>query len=398
MVTLLGLDVAGKRVVVAGGGPVGARRALALAADGGKVELVAPRVTPELEAAAASGDVTIHRRDVARDDVHGAWLVVAATDDAEVNALVATWADEAKAWCINASDAAQGTARVPAVSRHGDLAVATVSLDTPDPRRIATVRDALARTIDSGIVDLRRQRPHEGRVILVGSGPGAPDLMTIRAGAILAEADVVVADRLGAREALESLADDVEIIEVGKAPGAHSASQEEINALLVKHAKLGKTVVRFKGGDPFLFGRGGEELAACIAESIHCEVVPGVTSALSVPALAGIPVTHRGTSRAVIVTTGDKGLDPVAAAAIAGGATAVILMGVARLAEIVDTALAAGAHQSLPVAIIERGSTPDERITRTSLAQAVADAESVGIASPAVIVIGAVADPGLLAP
>ena len=396
MVTLLGVDLGGKRVVVVGGGSVGTRRALALTAEGAAVTVVSPDASAEIDAAAARGDLALLRRAAVREDIRDAWLVVAATDSLDVNADVARWAAEDRTWCVDASDGAAGSARMPAVSRHGDIAVGVVSLGSPDPRRVAAVRDTLAGAIDDGDLDLRRRRASSGRVILVGSGPGAPDLMTIRARRALAAADVVVADRLGATDALAQLPEDVEVIDVGKSPGAHGATQEEINALLVDHAGRGKTVVRLKGGDPFVFGRGGEELAACIAAGVECEVIPGVTSAFSVPALAGIPVTHRGASRSVLVTTGNEGLEPLAIEAMAEGATVVILMGVAHLADIAEAALAGGVARSTPVAIIERGSTPDARITRTTLARAATDADAAGVASPAIIVVGAVADPELL--
>ena len=398
MLTLLGLDLQDRAVLVAGGGPVGTRRAMTLLAAGAAVTVVSPAASDEIRAAATRGELTWHTREVAPSDLEDAWLVIAATDDLAVNARVAEWARRDRIWCIDASDPELGSARMPATSRHGDLAVGVLSLGPADPRRVASVRDGLARAIDDGLVGLRRHRAHEGRVILVGSGPGAPDLITVRGRHALAEADVVLADRLGASELLADLPDGVEVINVGKAPGAHAATQEEINALLVEHALLGKTVVRFKGGDPFVFGRGGEELAACIAAGVTCEVIPGVTSAFAVPALAGIPVTHRGTARSVLVTTGNDGPDAVALDAIVGGATVVILMGVANLAEIASAAMERGAPGSTPLAIVERGSTPEERVTRTTLALAADDAAARGVTSPAIIVVGAVADPDLLAP
>jgi uroporphyrin-III C-methyltransferase len=244
-----------------------------------------------------------------------------------------------------------------------------------------------------------------GCVTLVGGGPGAPDLLTFRAWRALMQADVVVTDRLCPREVLDDLGPDVEIIDVGKTAGHHPVPQAEINALLVRHARLGRRVVRFKGGDPFLFGRGGEEVAACHAAGVPVEVVPGVSSAFAVPALAGIPVTHRGTTTAVHVVTGhtragsgrSEVLDDVAVACVVGQtATLVILMGVAALPAITRRLLDAGADPATPVAVVESGSTPDQRVTFAALDLAAKRADEVGVAAPAVIVIGGVATEGLL--
>jgi uroporphyrin-III C-methyltransferase/precorrin-2 dehydrogenase/sirohydrochlorin ferrochelatase len=234
-------------------------------------------------------------------------------------------------------------------------------------------------------------------VTLVGGGPGAEDLMTVRGRAALAEADVVVADRLGPASLLGQLAERVEVIDVGKAPGNHSVPQEEINRILVQQAQRGRRVVRLKGGDPFLFGRGGEEVAACRAHGIPVEVVPGVSSALAAPASAGIPVTHRGTASAVHVAHGHGILSGAAVACVVeGSATLVILMGVATLPQHVAQLVAAGAAGHLPVAVVERATTPDERVTRATLGTVVAECEAVAVQAPAVVIIGATASPGLL--
>ncbi len=241
-----------------------------------------------------------------------------------------------------------------------------------------------------------------GRVTLVGGGPGAPDLLTFRAWRALVQADVVVTDRLAPVEVLEDLGPDVEIVDVGKTPGHHAVPQEEINALLVRHARAGRRVVRLKGGDPFVFGRGGEEVAACRAAGVPVEVVPGISSALAVPALAGVPLTHRGTTAAFHVVTGhtrdgEAVLDDVAVACVTSRtATLVVLMGVSALPGIVRRLLDAGADPATPVAIVERGSTPDQRVTRAALDLAAKRADEVGVVSPAVIVVGDVAADGVL--
>ncbi|MFE5339612.1 uroporphyrinogen-III C-methyltransferase [Isoptericola sp. NPDC056578] len=244
-----------------------------------------------------------------------------------------------------------------------------------------------------------------GRVTLVGAGPGAADLLTYRAWRALTTADVVVADRLVPREVLDDLGPGVEVVDVGKTPGRHTLPQEEIDALIVARALAGQRVVRLKGGDPFVFGRGGEEVAACRAAGVPVEVVPGVSSALAAPALAGVPLTHRGTTTAFHVVTGhtrDGGaggdvLDEVSVACVTSrAATLVVLMGVAALPGIVARLLDAGAAPGTPVAIVERGSLPDQRVTRVALDLAAKRAEEVGVRAPAVVVIGDVAHEELL--
>jgi len=395
--SLFGLDFRGKRVMVAGGGKVATRRLQRFLSEGAEVVVIAPEVSDDIARQASHGDLEWRRRFVEEGDLDGAWFALLATNDAEVNARLAAHAAERRVWCINASDAALGTARAAATSVHGDLGIGVVSLDKPDPARVRAVRDAIARVVDGGEVDLRRHRAGAGRVILVGSGPGDAGLLTIRGRQALSEADVVVTDRLGSSAILSTLPYDVEVINVGKSPDNHPVPQAEINSLLVERALDGKTVVRLKGGDPFVFGRGGEEVNACLSEGVDYEVVPGVTSALSVPAAVGIPVTQRGIATSVLVTTGHAGADPAAIAAMLAGATVVVLMGVSALPGIVSAAISAGVDAQIPVAVIESGTTAHERVTRAALEDIARIASETGVKPPAVIVIGEVARPGLLA-
>ena len=213
--------------------------------------------------------------------------------------------------------------------------------------------------------------------------------------AVLADADVVVVDRLAPRSLLDELDPDVEVIDVGKAPEHHAVPQEEINRLLVEHARAGRTVVRLKGGDPYVLGRGGEEVAACRAAGVPVEVVPGVTSAFAVPAAAGIPVTHRGLARGVTVVTGHDELDWPTLARLDG--TLVLLMGVGRLERIAAELVAHGKPSTTPVAVVEEGWTPRQRTTVATLADVAAVARERGVRAPAVVVVGdvaAIADPG----
>lgn len=224
-----------------------------------------------------------------------------------------------------------------------------------------------------------------GRVTLVGAGPGSADLLTVRGLRALERADVIVADRLGARPVLDELGLDTPVIDVGKLPGHHAVPQERINALLVELAREGKHVVRLKGGDPYVFGRGGEELAACRDAGIPVDVVPGVTSAVSVPAIAGIPLTHRGLATAFSVVSGHDQLGEVG-----GGRdhTVVLLMGVGTLAHSAHV-LARGARGAdCPVAVIEDGYGEHQRVTIGTLGTIVAQAAQRRVRNPAVIVVG----------
>ena len=186
-----------------------------------------------------------------------------------------------------------------------------VSTGEPDPGRSGRIRDHLAGELREGHISLRRERPggSSGRVVLVGGGPGDVDLLTIGGRRALAEADVVVTDRLGPIGVLAELDPGVEVINVGKSPGNHPVPQEEINRILVERARRGQVVVRLKGGDSYIFGRGGEEVLACREAGIPVEVVPGVSSALAVPTLAGIPLIHRAVAHTLVVTTGHDGLE-----------------------------------------------------------------------------------------
>lgn len=227
--------------------------------------------------------------------------------------------------------------------------------------------------------------PTIGPVALVGGGPGDDALVTVRGRELLGLADVVIADRLGPRGLLEELAPDVEVIDVGKAPGNHAATQDEINALLVTHALAGRRVVRFKGGDPYILGRGSEEREHCRRFGIEIEVVPGITSAIAVPAAAGIPLTHRGLSRGFTVISGHEDLDVVPRAS---GHTLVILMGVKTLRRSATQLMVHGFDAETPVGIVESGCTPDQRVTLGRLGGIADLAVERRVQNPAVIVVG----------
>ncbi|GAA4655354.1 hypothetical protein GCM10025779_14110 [Arthrobacter cryoconiti] len=234
-----------------------------------------------------------------------------------------------------------------------------------------------------------------GSVALVGGGPGAIDLITVRGQRLLEMADVVVTDRLGPRGLLATLGTNVRIIEVGKTPGHHPVPQVEINAILVREAQAGKRVVRLKGGDPYVLGRGGEEAIACRENGVEVEVVPGVTSAVSVPAAAGIPLTHRGLAKAFTVISGHEDL-----ANVPQGSehTVVLLMGVGTLNRSIPILAAANRGAQCPVAIIENGFSKDQRVTIGTLGTIVAQAQADRVRNPAVVVVGDVVRVSPLAP
>jgi uroporphyrin-III C-methyltransferase / precorrin-2 dehydrogenase / sirohydrochlorin ferrochelatase len=381
----LALDLAGRRVLVVGGGPVAARKAADLLAAGALVDVVAPYACEDVRELAARGPLTWHERDYADDDVVGAWLVIAAADDPTVNARAARAAEAAGIWSVRADDAATSAAHTPAVARAGDVTVAVNA--GGDPRTAVAIRNAIAALLDAGELPVRRHRsPVTGHVALVGGGPGDPGLITTRGRQLLANADVVIVDRLAPRALVELLDDDVEVIDAGKAPHAHTLSQDEINELLVEHARAGRHVVRLKGGDPFVLGRGGEEAAFCAAAGVPVEVVPGITSAVAVPAAAGIPVTHRGVAASFTVVSGHGELDPAELAAVPG--TLVVLMGLARLGSLAAGLIAGGRAASTPAAVISEGTTIRQRSVVADLAT-IADAVSeAGITAPAVVVVG----------
>lgn len=377
------LRLLGRPVLVVGGGQVAARRAKGLLDAGARVTVVAPEATAAVRELADAGLLTWEPRPYRSDDVDGVWFVQTATGDPAVDTLVASDAEAQRVWCVNASDHESSAAWTPAVAVVDDVKIAVNA--GGDPRRAMALRDAVATALESGDLPLRRRRAHRGSVALVGGGPGDTGLITVRGRRLLGQADVVVADRLGPRELLNELAPDVRVIEVGKTPGHHPVPQAEINRILVEEALQGHRVVRLKGGDPYVLGRGGEEAEFCRQHGVEVEVVSGVTSAISVPAAAGIPVTHRGLAKGFSVVTGHEELSEVPARA---DHTVVLLMGVGQLRESASALGKAGLPGDTPVGIVENGYLPDQRVTIGTLGTIADQAEAAGVANPAVIVIG----------
>src|ERR671921_75485 len=378
------LRLLGRPVLVVGGGPVAARRAKGLLDAGAQVTVVAPVASAALRELSDAGLLRWEPRTYASSDVDGVWFVQTATGDSAVDAQVAADAEAQRIWCVNASDHEASAAWTPAVAEVDDVKIAVNA--GGDPRRAMAVRDAVATALETGDLPLRRRRAaRNGSVALVGGGPGDTGLITVRGRRLLGQADVVVADRLGPRELLNELAPDVRVIEVGKTPGHHPVPQSEINRILVEEALKGHRVVRLKGGDPYVLGRGGEEAESCRQHGVEVEVVSGVTSAISVPAAAGIPVTHRGLAKGFSVVTGHEELSEVPARP---DHTVVLLMGVGQLRESASALGKAGLPEDTPVGIVENGYLPNQRVTIGTLDSIADQAEAAGVANPAVIVIG----------
>jgi uroporphyrin-III C-methyltransferase/precorrin-2 dehydrogenase/sirohydrochlorin ferrochelatase len=386
-----GLRLAGRRVLVVGGGHVAQRRIPRLLAAGAVVEVVSPVTTPAVEGLAGAGEVTWHERGFEDTDVDGAWYVIAATDDPDVNARISERCEGQRIFCVRADDATQATAWTPAVGRHAGVTVAV--LGNREPRRSAAVRDGIVAALRDGLIATPNDEERTPGVILVGGGPGDPELVTVAARRALSEADVVVADRLAPRELLDELSPDVELVDVAKLPRGRAAAQEEINRVIVERALEGKRVVRFKGGDSFVYGRGYEEALACEAAGVPWTVIPGLTSAIAVPAVAGIPVTHRGVAHEFTVISGhlppdhpDSLVEWDAVARLRG--TVVLLMAVQNLPLIAARLVKGGRPTTTPVAIVSEGTMPGERTLISTLDSVAEDMAAADVRPPAIVVIG----------
>lgn len=408
---MTGLDVRDRLVVLVGGGDVTARRAARLRDAGAVLRIVAPRLSDTMvglldslaEETDSSGRVPAvtwipHR--YRESDLDGAWLVHTATGVDLVDAEVAAAADRLRIWCVDAGHAPDGSARLAAQAAEDSVdgvTLGVVSTGTPDPRRVVKVRDRLQEMLDTSALPTAPVRPTAGRVVLLGGGPGPRDLMTVRAQRVLRSADVIVHDRLGPTGFPGWVSDRVEIIDVGKAPGRHPVPQEEINRILVDRAQRGLKVARLKGGDSFVFGRGGEEVLACRAAGVPVEVVPGVSSVIAAPQSADVPLTHRGTADTVHIVNGHRLPSPATLEALHDDATTVVvLMGTSMLPSFAAAALDAGVTPERPVAVVERAQRSDQRCVRGNLGTIGEVAEAERVRNPAVIIIGETAREGLL--
>jgi len=298
---------------------------------------------------------------------------------------------------------------VPPVERRQDTVKYATEPDSTDTsgllRLIGPAWSAVVVDVDRAVrervlelcghlrVLVQREQPALGRgqVVLVGGGPGHTRLLTLEACQVLAEADVVFYDRLAPTDDLAELAPGAELVDVGKLPYHHPVTQRCIEELMVARARAGELVVRLKGGDPFVFGRGGEEMLACLAAGVGVRVVPGVSSSLAIPAASGIPVTHRGLSHAFTVISGHVAPSTEELAALVRlGGTIVVLMGIASLQQIVAGLCGAGMAPTMPAAVVERGFSPSQRSTFTTVGRLPAEVGRLDLRSPAVVVIGEV--------
>ncbi|GAB3906557.1 uroporphyrinogen-III C-methyltransferase [Kibdelosporangium lantanae] len=391
---LAGLSLAGRRVVVVGAGTVAQRRLPRLVACGARVEVVAPEATPAVQAMADNDEIVWHQRPYQDGDLADAWYVVSCASVPEVNSAVSAEAERTRVFCVRADAGTEGSAVTPAVGDHDGLLVGVLA--GGEYRRSGAVRDAVLDALREGRISASVAPTPMPGVALVGGGPGDPELITVRGRRLLARADVVVADRLAPRELLESLAPNVEVVDAAKIPYGRAASQDFINTTLVTNALAGKFVVRLKGGDPYLFGRGYEELIACAQAGVPVTVVPGVTSAFGASAVAGVPVTHRGVAHEVVVVSGHVAPDSPASlvdwsslARLRG--TVVIMMGVERIAAFAAVLLAGGRPADTPAAVVQDGTTRTQRVIRSTLDKVADDVVAEGIRPPAVIIIGPVA-------
>jgi uroporphyrin-III C-methyltransferase/precorrin-2 dehydrogenase/sirohydrochlorin ferrochelatase len=391
---LVGLRLAGKKVVVVGGGSVAQRRLPLLIASGADVHVITRTATPAVE---AMSRITLSLREYRDGDLAGAWYAIAATDDPQVNSAVVGEAERHRIFCVRADIAVEGSAVTPATFDYAGLSVGVLA--GGEHRRSAAIRSAIREALQQGVITLESFESSDvvrGGVALVGGGPGDPELITVRGRRLLAQADVVVADRLAPPELLAELPPHVEVIDAAKIPYGRAMAQDAINAVLIEHAKAGRFVVRLKGGDPFVFARGYEEVLACVEAGVPVVVVPGVTSAIAVPASVGVPVTHRGLNHEFVVVSGhlapghpESLVNWDALAAMTG--TIVLLMGVERIELFAEALLKGGRPADTPVLVVQQGTTAAEHTLRATLADAGERMRSEGIRPPAIIVIGTVA-------
>jgi uroporphyrin-III C-methyltransferase/precorrin-2 dehydrogenase/sirohydrochlorin ferrochelatase len=447
------LDLHGRVVLLVGGGEVAARKAQLLLAAGARLRVVAPELCTALrELCERSGAEVLSAR-FAAAHLDGAMLAVAATDDANVNRAVSAAGHAAHVWVNAVDDAAASSCFMPAIIDRSPVIIAVgtggasptlarrlrAQLEAWLPQRLgvlaqlagrmrAPVRAALsddnqrrqfwdrffdselaARILAGAIAGDALERAFaaelaaaqspgaapgaRGAVWLIGAGPGDPDLLTLRAQQLLQQCDVVLYDRLVPQAVLERVRRDALRVFVGKQPGEHRTTQARINELLLHYAARGLRVARLKGGDPLVFGRGGEEIAALASAGVPLIVVPGVTAAFGAAAANAIPLTHRGLAQSVCFVTamGEAAAALDWRALAAPLQTVVFYMGVSQLPRIVERLLQHGAPESRPAAVIERATQPGQRLVAGELRNIAARVAMAGIAAPALLMVGDVA-------
>ncbi|MEX2455096.1 MAG: siroheme synthase CysG [Rhodospirillaceae bacterium] len=445
------LDIAGRTCLVVGGGEVAARKIALLERAGGRVRVNSPELVPSLRRGVAAGRLRHVPEDFSPRHLDGASVVIAATDRREVNARVSREARRRGIPVNVVDDPALCSFQMPAIVDRDPVLIA-VSTGGASPVLARWVRTRIERALPSSLASLGRlaQRwrgsskarlpsiearrrfwdgvfdgpaaelalagrdedadifvsgelygdtePSTGAVYLVGAGPGDPELLTLRAHRLLQSADAIVYDRLVSPQVLDLARRDADTIYVGKAPGAHAMRQDEINELLVRLGREGRQVVRLKGGDPFMFGRGGEEMLAVEAAGLPCHIVPGITAAAGIGAAIGVPLTHRGSAQSVAFVTGhgrdgepDAEPDADWAGLAQGNRTIVVYMGLAALPRIAERLTVRGLSAGTPAVVVEKGTTEDQRVVPGTLGTIAARVRAAGLSGPALTIIGDVA-------
>ena len=441
------LKLHGRPCVVVGGGEVALRKVGMLLKAEAEVTVVAPELCEALAELRSVGRIVHLPERFSPFQIDGAWLVIAATDDAEINRWVSD-AAQVRNIPVNVVDTpALCTFVVPSVVDRSPIVIAISSggkapvlarmlrarLETMIPAtygRLATLaaefrervkqrfanmqqrrmfwedvfQGAIAERVLSGqeeaartglieALEGDREAGHRGEVYLVGGGPGDPDLLTFRALRLMQQCDVVVYDKLVSDGVMELVRRDAERIYVGKERDRHTLPQEDINALLARLALEGKRVLRLKGGDPFIFGRGGEEIETLMEHGVPFQVVPGITAACGVASYAGIPLTHRDFAQSVLFTTGhlrDGSFDLDWPALVRPRQTVVIYMGLTGLAEICTQLVAHGLPASTPAAVVQQGTLPSQRVVAGTLADLAELVAAAGLETPCLTVVGEV--------
>ncbi len=444
-------DLTSQKVLVVGGGEVALRKVTLLERSGALITVVAPHSVPEIRERALGERLTLIEREFIPEDLDGARLVIVATSHRALNRWIAKLADSRAIPANVVDDREASRFIVPAIIDRDPVLVAISTggtspvlarrlrekLEALIPKRLGelalwlqelrkSARHQLRGTLQrrrffEAIVDgpaaqrfiegdhrgaerIARQllantstaAPHAGSVTIVGAGPGDPELLTLKALRALQDADVILYDRLVSEPILDFARRDAERISVGKSAGTPSTTQDEINALLISHASQGKRVVRLKGGDPFVFGRGGEELEALARAQVDFTVVPGITAAAGCAAYAGIPLTHRDHAQSVTFVTGhtvtghtdSRGEEPHWQALAMPGATVVFYMGLARIEHIVEKLTAHGAPPDRPAAIISAGTTENQRVVTATLGTLIGRAAAERLGSPSLLIVG----------
>lgn len=440
-------NIAQRPCIVIGGGDVATRKVIMLRKAQGQVTVISPELCEELREMHAQGEIDYVPAEFHAEQLTSACLVIAATDDEAVNEAVSVAAKrlnipvnvvDAPALCtftmgsvIDRSPvviAISSEGNAPVLARHIRSKIETMLpaaygriaaiagefrdqvkakfsnlparrrfwedvLNGPLVERVLSGQEQAARELLGELLSQQQDAPTRGEVYLVGGGPGDPDLLTFRALRLMQQCDVCVYDKLVSKEVMELVRRDAELVYVGKSRDQHTLPQEEINALLAKLALEGKRVLRLKGGDPFIFGRGGEEIETLMQHGVPFQVVPGITAANGVSSYAGIPLTHRDYAQACLFITGHLkdgtiGLDWQAMAR--PKQTVVIYMGLVGLEQICSKLIAQGVSPEMPAAVIQQGTTQKQRVVESTLQHLAADVAAAGLKPPSLTIIGEV--------